>query len=231
MIHPWAFLYTEIGTLQEQPLPWNASEVHVTFSDDSDLLCQVTRCPGDLLRIGTGEVPARPAGTGAQLQWTQRNRGGYAVGTVVDPPSADGPGLYIRVDESIAGVERRLGERLRVQVPAIVTAPSGEVTTGLTADLSPAGTCIAVDQVACRDLLRDLVRPTSGARHPAISVTLTLPTGVISVGCAIISVDARAGRIRIRFTAQDALVRERIAAFCATTQQVTISGGTGAMHE
>lgn len=219
IIHPWAVLGAEVGATFEQPLPWNASEVHLWFRNGPAVTCRVARCPGDLLRVEADVLPSVPVGTSVEMQWTQENRGGYAAGAVVAPQGRNTSGLYIRVDESVAGVERRLGVRLPVEVPANVIARSGRVLTGRTSDLSLGGACVVVAPSARDALFHELIAPGDEAPDTTTAVTLSLPTGVISLRCEIVSIEQLAGRVRVRFAPQDILLAEQIGALLRAVQR------------
>ncbi len=219
MIHPWVLLGAEIGTVQEQPLPWNAPEVHVWFHHGPALACRVTRCPGDVLRLETAAGPATvPIGTGAELQWTQQKRGGYAAGTVVEPPAPDIDGLYLRINESVAGVERRHGVRLAIDVPADLLVASGRTLRGRTADLSLGGSCLAVDPHSCSELFQELLHQPAGFQAATNSISLTLPTGITSLPCTITSIEPQTGRVRVAFEQHDTLAIEQIGAMMRATE-------------
>jgi len=133
----------DVGLVQEQPLPWSADEVFVSFNGGPAYTSQVTRHPGDLVRVGRGTTKM-PVGTQVQIQWTQNRRGSYAEGVVVAAPAGEQPGMYVRIERSVAGVERRLGVRVGVRVPAVLTDAGGRVWRGRSEDLSLGGARIIV---------------------------------------------------------------------------------------
>ncbi|MEU8664730.1 PilZ domain-containing protein [Actinoplanes philippinensis] len=218
MIQPWALLGAEIDLHHEQPLPWNAPEVHVSFHDGQAFACRVSRCPGDLLRV-EAEGRRVAAGTRVEIQWTQQGRGGFAAGTVIDAPDSEEPGVYIRIDESVAGIERRLGLRLPVRVGAVVTTPSGLELTGHTLDLSLTGARIVAFPFACRAFLQDLRHAPEEVWGAHTTVRLDLPTGVADLTSLVVSVNEDAGHVRIRFLNNDGLATEQIGAFLRVEQR------------
>lgn len=222
MIHPWGVLRATVDLTHEQPLPWNAPEVHVSFRDGPAITCRVTRHPGDLLRVELDGFTV-PAGTQAELQWTQENRGGYAAGTVTAAPDPAAPGVYIRVDESVSGVERRLGVRVPVHVPVGITGPSGRIFPGRTADLSLGGAHIVADAPGCGEQLRVALHQAGVAEGGQAIADLTLPTGVVRLRCLITAIDRDPGKVRLRFLHVDSAGIDRLGGFlrAAATGGVT----------
>ncbi|MEU4164988.1 PilZ domain-containing protein [Actinoplanes sp. NPDC026670] len=198
-------------------MPWNVPEVHVSFHEGLAFTGRVSRCPGDLLVMDIDGVTVAP-GTVAQIQWTQDGRGCYAAGTVVVAPTPVAPGVYIRVDESVSGVERRLSVRLPVQLMASVIAPSGRVLSGHTADLSLTGALLVTDPLASSDFLLDLVDNAAEDSNHTSSVVLTLPTGIGCLPCSILGVDPASGQVRVRFLHDDGLLLEQIGALLRAEQ-------------
>src|SRR5688500_11691149 len=113
MVYTFGVSHEGVDVVQEQPLPWRVPEVYVSFDGGPARTCRVTRHPGDVVRVELGGLEVAP-GTKAEIQWTQDGRGSYAAGTVIPVPPGSDPGLYIRVDESVSGVERWLGVRVPV---------------------------------------------------------------------------------------------------------------------
>ncbi|WP_157442008.1 PilZ domain-containing protein [Actinoplanes awajinensis] len=218
MMHHRRILRSDVDLSHEQPLPWNVPEVHIWFHDGPALNCRVSRSPGDLLRVQADGLIV-PEGTPVEIQWTQDDRGCYAAGTVIAAPPSGPPGLYLRVDESVSGIERRIGVRLPVQLPASVIAPSGRVLPGRTTDLSLGGASIVADSLACGGFLGDFLQPERDAPQARASVVLALPTGVATLACRVISVSGNTGQVRVRFVHHDGLVIEQIGALLSAEQR------------
>ncbi|MFI1994553.1 response regulator [Actinoplanes sp. NPDC020271] len=218
-IRSGALLIAEIDCTYEQPLPWNAPEVHVLLHDGREFTCQVSRCPGDLLFVRAGGRPL-PVGTRVEVQWTQQDRGGYAAGTVIAPPESEPPGVYIRIDESVTGVERRFGCRLPARVAARVLSPSGPALTGHTTDLSRSGAHIVADPVSCGDGLLTFLPDVSekGGGEP-ITVELALPAGSVRLVCRLVGGVPDTSGVRVRFMNDDESAIAQIEAFLDAEQR------------
>jgi hypothetical protein len=207
----------DVDVVQEQPLPWRAPEVYVSFDGGSARTCQVTRHPGDLVRLEIDELDVLPDAQ-AEIQWTQDGRGCYAAGTVIPPPSGSVPGIYIRVDESVSGIERRLGVRVDVDVPAALTVGSGHVFPGHTEDLSVGGAHVSVDlDEIGEEPVRRWADELAGGAH--VVVDLTLPDGVARFACLVAGGGDRPGDARLRFVDVDSGTGERLAAFLSEEQR------------
>jgi hypothetical protein len=224
MIHPWGVPRAEVGLTYEQPLPWNAPEVHVSFHNGLTVTCRVTRHAGDLLRVELGGL-AVPIGTRAELQWTQQHRGCYAAGTVTTAPPPPAPGVYVRVDESVSGIERRLGARIPAQTPVTMSSPSGLILTGRTADLSLGGARIVAGLPGDNRRLRDTLHRAGAAEGGQIFVDLTLPSGAAHLRSLITDIDREPGQVRVRFLHVDSHTIDRLAAFLYAEQR-RIADGT-----
>nr|WP_221383319.1 PilZ domain-containing protein [Actinoplanes polyasparticus] len=203
-----------VNVVQEQPLPWRAPQVYVSFDGGPARTCRVTRHPGDLVRVEVADLVV-PAGAQAEIQWTQDGRGTYAAGTVVPPPSASAPGVYIRVDESVSGIERRLGVRVAVHLPVAVTVTSGQILTGRTDDLSVGGAHLRLDpaeQTAFRRCTTEV------ARGADVVAELALPTGPARLRCLVTGVGDLPGDTRLRFVDVDGDTAQRLDAFLRDLQ-------------
>lgn len=208
----------DVDVVQEQPLPWRVPEVYVSFGGGAARSCRVTRHPGDLVRP---ELPGLdvPAGTSAEIQWTQDGRGAYAAGVVVPAPAGSEAGVYIRVEESVAGVERRLGVRVPVQVPVSLTVASDHVFHGRTEDLSTGGAHLIIDfegdggEAAARQLADEFA---SGS-HAVVE--LGLPGEPLRIACLLAAIGDQVGDVRLRFVDLDIRLQDRLAAFLRSAQR------------
>jgi PilZ domain len=196
---------------QEQPLPWRAAEVYVSFNGGPALTCHATRCPGDLIRLDL-DRPTVPVGTSTEIQWTQDGRGSYAAGTVVESTSTIA-GLHIRVDESVSGIERRLGTRVSVNLAVTLTTDDGQVLHCRTEDLAMGGAYVSTTTPAAAS-----VALTSSTQA---SVALALPDQTAFLRCLVVRTDPGATRIRLRFVDADAATLVRLGTFLHSEQRRT----------
>ncbi|GLY02953.1 MULTISPECIES: PilZ domain-containing protein [Actinoplanes] len=206
-----------VDVVQEQPLPWRAAAVYVSFGGGSARTCQVTRHPGDVLRV---ELPGLAAeiGTQAEVQWTQDGRGGYACGTVVPVADGEAPGVYIRVDESVSGVERRLGVRVPVRIPATMAVASDRVYPGHTDDLSTGGAHVTLNPaVIGEELVRQFAAELASGAH--LVAELHLPDGVARLTCLVAATGGQPGDVRLKFVDVDNRTEERLDAFLRRAQR------------
>lgn len=199
----------DVGVEQEQPLPWRAAEVYVSFNGGPALTCHATRCPGDVIRLDL-DRPTVPVGTPAEIQWTQNGLGSYAAGTVV-VPNTTLAGLHIRVDESVSGYERRLGVRVPVNLPVTLTTDDGHTLRCRTEDLAMGGAYAVV---------------TSGvpagariARSSQAAVELGLPDAPAHLRCLVVMTDETMTHIRLRFVDVDADTLVRLSTFLHAEQR------------
>jgi PilZ domain-containing protein len=184
----------DVGLVQEQPLPWSADEVFVSFHGGPAYTSQVTRHPGDLVRIGRGTTKM-PVGTGVEIQWTQNRRGSYAEGVVVAAPAGEQPGMYVRIERSVAGVERRLGVRVGLRVPAVLTDAAGRMYRGHSEDLSLGGARIVVT-VPGAGRTADDPPFVAGTQ---VTAELTRGGRTVRLGCLVAGVGAEPGEVRLQF--------------------------------
>jgi len=204
MIHRLGIPRAPVGLEYVQPLPWQAGEVYVSFTGGPAYTCQVTRHPGDLIRVGLDGLDL-PDGTPAEIQWTQDNRGSYACGTVVAAPAGEPAGLYVRIDESVSGVERRVDARADVSLPVLLSDRSGRTAKGRTVDLSQGGAHVAAD-------------PSDAAFLPGDRITaeLTLPGGAVRSRCLVSATGADPGDVRLRFLDPDGATVTQLGAYLRT---------------
>jgi hypothetical protein len=194
---------------QEQPLPWRAAEVYVSFNGGPALTCHATRCPGDVIRLDL-DRPTVPTGTSTEIQWTQDGRGSYAAGTVVAPTSVVA-GLHIRVDESVSGMERRLGVRVPVKLALALATDEGQVLHCRTEDLAMGGAYILATAGAPVG-----VNLTSGMQ---VTAELALPGPTAFLRCLVVTTDPAPTRIRLRFVDVDAATLARLSTFLHSEQR------------
>jgi hypothetical protein len=230
MIRSWDVPRAAAPVVDEQPLPWDASEVHLWFHDGQAYTCRVSRSHGDLLRVER-DGPGAAVGTPVEIQWTHANRGCYAAGTVAAPP-VPGAGVSIRIDDSVVGVERRLSVRLPVRVPAGLIAPSGRAYSGASTDLSLGGVCVVVDGLGGGEPISAALRRFGIVRGQHATVVLTLPAGVAGLTGLIVGVEGETGEVRLRFVHHDSLAIEQIGALLRAEQRriawTEAGGQTGA---
>jgi hypothetical protein len=197
-VRPLGVPRTAVDVMHEQPLPWRAAAVTLTFPGGKAVTCRVSRHPGDLIRTDDDTVNV-PTGTTVEIQWTQDGLGGYASGTVVDAPAGEAAGVYIRVEKSVTGVERRVDARTPVAVLAGFACPTGRFLLACTEDLSLGGVRIIVDPADGTTLDRvGLARLgiTPGIRG---AVDLALPNATIRIDCTVTAVDLDTASMRLRF--------------------------------
>jgi hypothetical protein len=207
----------DVDMTQEQPLPWRASEVYVSFAGRAARTCRVTRHPGDLVRVELDGLDVLP-GTLAEIQWTQDGRGSYAVGTVVPTPASSGPGVYISVTESVSGIQRRLGARFEVHVPVALTVDSKHVFAGRTEDLSTGGAHVTIDLTGDDgEAARRFADEIASGAH--VVTELTLPDGPARFTCLVAAVGSQQGDLRLRFVDVDCRIEERLAGFLREAQR------------
>ncbi|MEU8238390.1 PilZ domain-containing protein [Actinoplanes missouriensis] len=187
----------EVNVIQEQPLPWRAPEVMISFGSGPTIVCRVSRQPGDVLRV-EHEGVGIAEGTSADLQWTQDGRGSFAAGTVIAPPPSAPAGIYIRVDQSVTGIERRLSTRVPVRVPATLHTVNDRVVSGWTRDVSLGGANILLEPPGHADA-RAALAAAGIAGGASATVDLTLPSGIHHLRCQITGVDQHSAEIRVRF--------------------------------
>lgn len=196
---------------QEHPLPWHASEVSVSFNGLPTLACRVTRCPGDVIRLDLDGLCV-PPDTPARIQWTQAGQGGYAAGVVV--ASTDGAaGVHVRIEESIAGVDRRLGVRVPVRLPAALTLSEGVALHCHIEDLSLGGArvALAADQESSPSSSEGREIPLSPTGQATIDILL--PDGAARFRCSVARTDQGPSHLRLRFVDVDADMLDRVALF------------------
>ncbi|AEV83098.1 hypothetical protein ACWT_2079 [Actinoplanes sp. SE50] len=194
----------------EQPQPWAVPLVSVSLGGGEARTCRVTRQADGTLRLGlTGFAMI---GVDATLLWTQNNRGCSIDGTVIAPPAGSLPGVYLRVDGAAGGIQRRRTERVRVQLPAAVRLPSGQLFPGRTVDLSAGGAHVTVDLEEIGDealirLVEDLERDV------LIEVQIGLPDGLAGITCQVRAGGDEPGDVRLLFINMNPEVRARVVRF------------------
>jgi hypothetical protein len=218
MIHPHGFMGIDVDLTYEQPLPWNAAEVHIRFYDGPTYTGRVCRYPGDLLSLESDGLTV-PGGTPADIQWTQDERGCYAAGVVADPPAGAAPGVFLRIDESATGVERRLGVRLPTQVPVSVVSGFGRVFPGCTANLSLGGARVLLDRPRSGEDLRQALTLAGLGEETYATAVLTLPAGIVSLTSLVIITGRIPGEARLRFVHDSGLAIEQIGALLRAEQR------------
>ncbi|WP_433794772.1 PilZ domain-containing protein [Actinoplanes sp. CA-252034] len=197
----------------EKPQPWAVPTVTVSIGGGPAQTCRVTREPNGTLRLGITSFAM--VGVDATLLWTQNGRGFSIEGTVVPEPANSIPGVYLRVDETAGGIERRRSERVDVHVPVVVALPSGHLFPGRTMNLSVGGAHVVVDldevgDDALMTLAEDLTR---GER---VSVEFLLPDGPVDVSCQVGGGGDEPGDVRMLFVEVHPQVRARLSAFLKT---------------
>jgi len=209
MIHRLGVPRAPVDVEYVQPLPWQAAEVYVSFTGGPAYTCQVTRHPGDLIRVGLDGLDL-PEGTPTEIQWTQDDRGSYARGTVVATPAGEPAGVYVRIEESLAGLERRADARVNVGLPILLSDRDGQPVRGRTLDLSQGGAHVVADL--------DGTGPAEAAFLPGDRITaeLTLPEGVVRSACLVSATGAGRGDLRLRFLDPDSATVARLGAFLRT---------------
>jgi hypothetical protein len=211
MIHRLGVPRASVDVQCVQPLPWQAREVFVSFGGGPAYTCQPTRHPGDLIRVELGDLEV-PAGTQAEIQWTQDFRGSYASGTVVTAPAGEPAGIYVRIDESVSGIERRLDTRVKTRVPVRLTDTSGRPLRGHTLDLSPGGAHVIAEP---SEATPSGVPFALGDR---ITTELVLPDGAVQAQCLVSGTGAEPGDVRLRFLDPDSGITAQLVAYLRTTQ-------------
>lgn len=214
----------------EQPLPWTAAEVHVRFYEGPVFTGRVRRCPGDLLGLDAGDLMV-PVGTPADIQWTQDGRGCYAAVVVADPPDEDDQGLYLRVEESATGVERRLGVRLPVQVPVTLVTVSGPAFPGHCENLSLGGARVILEQPGSGEDLRQALDLAGIGTEGYATAVLTLPAGIVTLTSLVIVTGRIPGEVRLRFVHDSGLAIEQIGALLRAEQRRLALRLKAAAHE
>ncbi|GAA0569417.1 hypothetical protein GCM10010172_62230 [Paractinoplanes ferrugineus] len=181
--------------VQEEPMPWNADKVYVSFRGGPAYTSQVSRHTDDLARIGRSALRV-PVGTPVQMQWTQNRRGSFAEAVVVAVPEGEQPGLYVRIERSKAGVERRGSVRTDLRVPAEITNVSGRPLWGHTKDLSLGGARILVAVEAIAKHTSDDPLFVFGEQ---VSIDLILGERVARLGCLVAGSGTEPGDVRLQF--------------------------------
>ena len=166
---------------------------------------------------GLGDLDV-PAGTDAEIDWTQDRRGSYAVGTVVAAPAGSPAGVYIRIDRSASGIDRRLGVRVATRVPASLMDAYGDVFDGHAVDLSLGGARVIADVRPAADQVwpsRDRGPFSVGEQ---IAAVMHLPDALVAVWCQVAAVGADPGDVRLSFRGSDSSIGELLADFLQTVQ-------------
>ena len=194
----------------EEPQPWTVPMVSVSLGGAPARTCRVTRQPDGTLRLAlTGHaVP----GLDVYLQWTQNGSGCTIMGTVVTPAPGSLPGIHVRTDGSLAGIQRRAAPRIDVRVPAVVTLSSGHLFPGPTVDLSTGGAHVVVDLVDMGEeqvvlLAEDL------ARGAIAVVEVLLPDGPAELLCEVRGGGDEPGDVRLLFAIINDETQARLSAF------------------
>ena len=206
---------------QPLPVPWNAHKCHVWFQNGPAFTCRIIRYPDDLLRLETGKasVPVdTPVDTPVEIQWTQNRRGCYGAGIVATPPGSAPPGVYIRIINSIVGIERRLGVRQPVVIPVSLIGPAGMVLPGRSADLSLDGARIIVDPPRLEQPLPEALDIAGIVPGVRAGIVLALPTGEAGLNCGIATVHPGTGDIRIHLQHHNNQILEQIGALLRAEQ-------------
>ncbi|WP_229829954.1 PilZ domain-containing protein [Actinoplanes ianthinogenes] len=194
--------------------------VSVSLGGGAARTCRATRQADGTLHLGlTGFAMV---GVDATLLWTQNNRGCSIDGTVIAPPAGGLPGVYLRIDGVAGGIQRRRTERVRVQMPAVVLLPSGQLFPGRTVDLSAGGAHVTVDlEEMSEDSLMQLLEDLE--RDALIEVQIELPDGPVGLTCQVRAGGDEPGDVRLLFVNVNADVRERVARF-VTASAATVAG-------
>jgi hypothetical protein len=199
----------------EKPQPWAVPAVTVSIGGGPAQTCRVTRETDGTLRLGLTSFAM--VGVDATLLWTQNGRGFSIEGTVVPQPVNSIPGVYLRVDETAGGIERRRSERVAVHVPVVVVLPSGHLFPGRTMNLSVGGAHVVVDldEVGDDALITLAEELTRGGR---VNVEFLLPDGPVDIGCQVGGGGGdEPGDVRLLFVDVTPQTRNRLGAFLATT--------------
>ncbi|MFC4069638.1 PilZ domain-containing protein [Actinoplanes subglobosus] len=199
-----------MASTTEKPQPWAVPSVSVSIGGGPVQTCRVTREVNGTLRLGlTGFAMI---GVDATLLWTQNGRGFSIEGTVVPEPANSIPGVYLRVDETAGGIERRRNERLPVQVPVVLTLPAGHLFPGQTMNLSVGGAhaVVDLDEVGDDALMRLAEDLTRGS---IVSVEILLPDGPVAVTCQVGGGGDELGDVRLLFVDVSPHIRARLSAF------------------
>ncbi|MFI1990864.1 PilZ domain-containing protein [Actinoplanes sp. NPDC020271] len=203
----------------EQPQPWAVPLVSVSLGGGEGRTCRVTRQADGTLHLGL--TCFAMVGVDATLLWTQNNRGCSIDGTVIAPPPGGLPGVYLRVDGAAGGIQRRRTERVRVQLPAAVRLPSGQLFPGRTVDLSAGGAHVTVDlDEISDDSLLQLVEDLE--RDALIDVQIGLPDGLASLTCQVKAGGEEPGDVRLLFVNVNPEVRARVDRFVKASRTVAV---------
>ncbi|GIF38660.1 PilZ domain-containing protein [Actinoplanes xinjiangensis] len=194
----------------EKPQPWAVPAVTVSIGGGPAQTCRVTRETDGTLRLGLTSFAM--VGVDATLLWTQNGRGFSIEGTVVPQPVNSIPGVYLRVDETAGGIERRRSERVAVHVPVVVVLPSGHLFPGRTMNLSVGGAHVVVDldEVGDDALITLAEELTRGGR---VNVEFLLPDGPVDIGCQVGGGGDEPGDVRLLFVDVTPQTRNRLGAF------------------
>ncbi|MDR6322952.1 PilZ domain-containing protein [Actinoplanes couchii] len=199
--------------MSEQAQPWAVPTVSVSIGGGPVQNCRVAREVDGTLRLGfTGFAMV---GVDATLLWTQNGRGFSIDGTVVAVPANGLPGVYLRVEQSTGGIERRRSARIPAQVPVVLVLPSGHLFPGRTVDLSIGGAhaVVDLDEVGDEALIRLSEDLTRGA---FVKVEILLPDGSVDLKCQVSGGGDEPGDVRLLFVDVDPGIRERLSAFLQT---------------
>lgn len=197
--------------ITEEPQPWLVPTASASLGGGPAQTCRVSRESDGTLRLNiTGFAMI---GIDVVLLWTQNGTGFSIMGTVIPPPAVGMPGVYVRVDKTIGAVDRRRSPRVPVQVPVVLTLPSGQMFPGLAVDLALGGTRVIidldVDELGEASVL-DLTDALTSGRSVVLEVLL--PDGPADITCEV-SGSNDLGNVRLVFVDLDPAVRDRLAAF------------------
>ncbi|MEU8658418.1 PilZ domain-containing protein [Actinoplanes philippinensis] len=197
----------------EEPQPWAVPTVSVSIGGGPAQTCRVTREPDGTLRLAITSFAM--VGVDATLLWTQNGRGFSIEGTVVPEPANSIPGVYLRVDETAGGIERRRNQRVAVHVPVVVVLRSGHLFPGRTMNLSIGGAHVVVDlDEVGDDALMTLAEELT--RGGQVTVELLLQDGPVDLTCQVGGGGDEPGDVRLLFVEVAPQTRSRIGAFLRT---------------
>ncbi|MEU4155258.1 PilZ domain-containing protein [Actinoplanes sp. NPDC026670] len=199
-----------MGSTTENPQPWAVPSVTVSIGGGEARTCRATREVDGTLRLGLSVFAM--VGVDATVLWTQNGRGFSITGTVVAAPPNSMPGIYLRVDETTSGIERRRNERLPVEVPVVVVLPSGHLFPGRTMNLSAGGAHVIVDldDVGDDAIIRLSEDLTRGAQ---VHLEVLLPDGPLDVTCQVGGGGDDLGDVRLLFVDVKPQMRAQINRF------------------
>jgi hypothetical protein len=209
----------------EQTLPWRASLVYAAFSGGAaHTVRAVSRHSEDVAHLDLPGVRP-PAGTAAELQWTAGGLGCHATGTVVAPPATRPDGVLVRLDETVDGIQRRLGVRVETHLAVRVLVPGHPGYDAATVNLSIGGAHIQVDLTGHGPNSTQAL--AARVRTGKLTVELAFPDQPVAFGCLVAGTGSGISDLRLRFLDIDHKHEEHLSRYLARVQRVIAARRSG----